>query len=144
MAGNGPPPKPANRRARTNRDPKPATILRFTHATAPDLPEDIEWHARTRDWWAMWAESPQADTFTATDWSFLLDTALMHHAMWSKGQWTLAAEVRLRVAKFGATPEDRAKLRMVFADADEKDEKRAARRPASRETYGSLRAVQAQ
>ena len=44
--------------------------------------------------------------------------------MWSKGQWTLAAEVRLRVAKFGATPEDRARLRMVFADADEKDDKR--------------------
>jgi hypothetical protein len=75
----------------------------------------------------MWRRSAQAETFTESDWSFLLDTALMHHAMWSKGQWTLAAEVRLRVAKFGATPEDRARLRMVFADADEKDEKRAAK-----------------
>jgi hypothetical protein len=75
----------------------------------------------------MWQDSAQAENFTATDWSFLMDTALMHHAMWEKGQWTLAAEVRLRVAKFGATPEDRARLRMVFADADEKDEKRAGR-----------------
>lgn len=90
----------------------------------------------------MWAESAQADTFTATDWSFLLDTALMHHAMWSKGQWTLAAEVRLRVAKFGATPEDRARLRMVFADADEKDERRAAKRQTSRDKYGPLRMVE--
>jgi hypothetical protein len=56
----------------------------------------------------------------------------MHHAMWSKGQWTLAAEVRLRVAKFGATPEDRARLRITFADADEKDEKRERRRATLR------------
>lgn len=143
MAGQGVAPKPADRRVRRNKDTKPTTTLRFTKANAPALPDDIDWHDRTRDWWSMWADSPQADTFTATDWSFLLDTALMHHAMWSKGQWTLAAEVRLRVAKFGATPEDRARLRMVFADADEKDEKRAAKRPASRETYGNLRIVPA-
>lgn len=144
MAGRGPQPKANDRKVRRNKDGIPATILRFTHASAPELPDDIEWHPRTRDWWVMWAESPQAESFTATDWSFLLDTALMHNAMWAKGRWEFASELRLRVAKFGATPEDRARLRMVFADADEKDEKRAARRPASRETYGSLRAVQAQ
>ena len=117
-------------------------MLRFERADQPDLPDDVEWHARTRDWWAMWRQAPQAETFTTTDWSFLLDTALMHHAMWSKGQWTLAAEVRLRVAKYGATPEDRARLRMVFADADEKDEKRAAKSgQAARERYGSLRVL---
>ena len=124
-----------------NRDEKPMTLLRFAHASAPELPEDVEWHPRTRAWWLMWANSPQADTFTETDWSFLLDTALMHHAMWAKMQWTLAAEVRLRVAKFGATPEDRARLRMVFADADEKDEKRAAKVASSRERRGPLRAA---
>jgi hypothetical protein len=97
----------------------------------------VKWHPRTRSWWATWADSPQADAFTATDWSFLLDTALMHHVMWSKSQWTLAAEVRLRVAKFGATPEDRARLRMVFADADEKDEKRALRM-SSQDRFGPL------
>lgn len=140
MSGRGPAPKPSNRRARTNSDPKALTVLRFEHAVAPELPDDIDWHARTVAWWAMWANSPQADTFTETDWSFLLDTALMHHAMWSKGQWTLAAEVRLRVAKFGATPEDRARLRMVFADADEKDEKRAAK-VGARERRGTLKAL---
>jgi hypothetical protein len=141
MAGRGPAPKPANKRARTNSDAgKPLTVLRFEHASAPELPDDVDWHARTVAWWEMWANSPQAETFTETDWSFLLDTALMHHAMWSKGQWTLAAEVRLRVAKFGATPEDRARLRMVFADADEKDEKRAAK-VSARDRRGSLKAL---
>jgi hypothetical protein len=102
----------------------------------------VEWHPQTVDWWEMWKRSAQADTFTESDWSFLADTALMHTAMWSKGQWTLAAEVRLRVAKFGATPEDRARLRMVFADADEKDEKRAAKQgDSSRARRGPLKAV---
>ncbi|MCW2898501.1 MAG: VWBp32 [Streptosporangiaceae bacterium] len=144
MAGHGPAPKPAGRRARANKDPIGATVLEFRPAAAPELPEDVEvdWHPRTRDWWAMWTRSSQSDTFTETDWSFLLDTALMHHAMWSKGQWTLAAEVRLRVAKFGATPEDRARLRMVFADADEKDEKRAAKATSpTRARRGPLKAV---
>jgi hypothetical protein len=142
MAGNGPPPKSEDKRARANKDEKPKTVLPFRRAEPPTLPDDIEWHARTRDWWQMWARSPQAIGFTETDWSFLLDTALMHHAMWSKGQWTLAAEVRLRVAKFGATPEDRARLRMVFADADEKDEKRAGTAAtSSRQRYGNLRAL---
>lgn len=142
MAGQGPAPKPAGRRARTNKDDKPQIVLgRFVPMCAPPLPDDIDWHPRTRNWWELWGASSQAETFTATDWSFLLDTALMHHAMWSKGQWTLAAEVRLRVAKFGATPEDRARLRMVYADADEKDSKRASRLAGSREKYAALRAV---
>ena len=141
MAGRGPAPKPAGRRARTNVDPVPSTVLRFRRAEAPELPEDVEWHPRTRDWWAMWARSPQAATFVEADWSFLMDTALMHHAMWSKGQWTLAAEVRLRVAKFGATPEDRARLRMVFADADAKDERRSVKQAPGH--FDGLRVVSA-
>ncbi|MFE7108837.1 hypothetical protein ACFU98_12740 [Streptomyces sp. NPDC057575] len=89
----------------------------------PELPEGVlgvntktgelvEWHPMTLLWWNEWRTSLQAQTFTGTDWSFLVDTALMHHAMWEKGQWTLAAEVRLRAAKFGATPEDRARLKL--------------------------------
>lgn len=119
----------------------PQTVLRFERAEQPELPEGVDWHPRTRDWWLMWGRSAQAELFTATDWSFLLDTALMHHAMWSRGQWTLAAEVRLRVAKYGATPEDRARLRMQFADADEKDLKRPEPSRSARERYGDLRVL---
>ena len=111
MAGRGPAPKPANKRARTNSDPMGIRLVQSEPVAQPPLPElmpDGEpWPEQTRTWWEMWGRSPQSETFTEPDWSFLLDTALMHHAMWSKGQWTLAAEVRLRVAKFGATPEDR-------------------------------------
>lgn len=136
MAGRGPTPKPASRRARTNKDPVAARTLRLVRQDAPELPPlgidsdgcELQWHPRTVDWWRIWAESELAKDFTATDWSFLIDTALMHHAMWSKGQWTLAAEVRLRMAKFGATPEDRARLRISFEDADEKEDKGRQRR----------------
>ncbi len=150
MAGRGPAPKPAGRRARSNAEPVPSRMLRLVRQAAPELPslgvdkdgDEQQWHQRTVDWWAMWAGSELARDFTATDWSFLLDTALMHHAMWSKGQWTLAAEVRLRVAKFGATPEDRARLRIAFADADEKDEKREkAKASAARARRGGLKAA---
>ncbi|MEU3986194.1 hypothetical protein AB0F77_40065 [Streptomyces sp. NPDC026672] len=40
----------------------------------------------------------------------------MHHTMWAKGRWEFASEVRLRAAKFGATPEDRARLKLKVDD----------------------------
>lgn len=143
MAGQGPAPKPANRRVRKGSDPIPQTRLEFRRAAQPALPEvapDGEpWPQQTRDWWAMWAESAQADIMTAGDWSFLLDTAPLHARLW-QGEVTVAAELRLRVAKFGQTIEDRARLRITFADADEKDAKRPTA-PASRSQFGDLRLI---
>lgn len=140
MAGKGLPPRPAGRKV--SKDPIPSLVLEFRKGEAPQLPADVGWHPRTVEWWQMWQRAPQSEMFTESDWSFLLDTAYMHHQYWSKGAWTLAAELRLRVAKFGQTPEDRARLRMVFADADEKDEKRAAKQASSaRDRRGPLKAV---
>lgn len=126
MAGRGPAPKdPTKRRRRNAADPE-TVITADDEIRGPELPDgvlgadkdgnDYEWHPMTVAWWQTWRESPQASTFTDTDWAFLLDTALMHTSMWSKGQWTLAAEVRLRAAKFGATPEDRARLKLKVDD----------------------------
>jgi len=102
---------------------------------------EFRWPARTREWWRMWAESPLAVDFTSTDWSELLDTAYLHARFWM-GNMSMASELRLRVAKFGATPEDRARLRIQFAAADEAEDKR--KRPASstaRQRRGPLKAV---
>lgn len=72
----------------------------------------IEWHPMTVKWWDNWRSSPQGTRMmTLVDWDFLVDTALMHHTMWSNGRWEFASEIRLRVAKFGATPEDRIRLK---------------------------------
>ncbi|EME14798.1 hypothetical protein G419_25267 [Rhodococcus triatomae BKS 15-14] len=91
-------------------------------------------------WWSMWAESPLAVEFTANDWSELLDTAVLHAALWS-GDHKVAAELRLRVAKFGATPEDRARLRITFAAADEAYDKREKPTRGSDGRYAGLRSV---
>ncbi|TCO47311.1 hypothetical protein [Actinocrispum wychmicini] len=52
---------------------------------------------------------------TGTDWDFLLDTALLHAELWS-GVASVAPELRLRVGKLGATPEDRQRLRMQIIE----------------------------
>lgn len=151
MPGRGPAPKDPSRRARTNKDPVPLRVIHAAPVEQPELPEfdlqvevdgqmvaqRFQWAARTYEWWQMWSDSPLSAEFTSTDWSELLDTAVIHSRFWN-GQVNLASELRLRVAKFGATPEDRARLRIQFAQADEAEEK--AQRPggSARERRGPL------
>lgn len=116
MPGRGPAPKPAEERRRRNVDPYPAAqVAGDDQVRGPELPDDIEWPAATREWWDTWRRSPQAQMFVATDWSFLLDTAMLHAEYWL-GDRSLAAELRLRMAKFGTTPEDRMRLRLSIKD----------------------------
>lgn len=110
MAGRGPAPKPD--RVRRNRDADLTVVEPDGETHGPELPEGIDWPDATIAWWEVWRTSPQSQTFTDTDWSFLLDTAVLHMEFWD-GNRTLAAELRLRTAKFGATPEDRARLKMA-------------------------------
>lgn len=136
MAGNGPTPKDPSKRARTNKDVAVVRILHAILADQPELPEfevttsyrdkdsgvivterePYRWSPLTEQWWGMWASSPLARDFTSTDWSELRDTAFIHSEFWS-GKTALAGELRLRTAKFGATPEDRLRLRIQFAEA---------------------------
>lgn len=151
MAGKGPSPKDPNKRARTNSDPVALRVITVTPVKQPSLPavwfpdpltgkkRRFEWPARTKAWWKMWAESPLSAEFTDTDWSELMDTALLHARYWT-GQLGLAGELRLRVAKFGATPEDRARLRITFAAADAAEAPRPER-PSSRGRRGPLKSV---
>lgn len=146
MAGRGFAPKPSDRRAGHTKDPHPFRIITAEPVQQPDLPTfevekdgdltEFVWPARTIQWWQMWAGSPLSAEFTATDWSELLDTAVLHARYW-RGDTKLASELRLRVAKFGATPEDRARLRITFAQADDAESKPRARSSA-RERRGPL------
>ena len=132
MAGNGPPPKNPSARARRNKEVVQLRVVQAVSAPKPDLPEfEVEvkrdgepvmvpfvWPAATRDWWSMLDSHPLAPEFTEMDWSYLLDTALIHASFW-KGSLDRAAELRLREAKYGFTPDDRARLRITFAQATE-------------------------
>jgi hypothetical protein len=140
MAGHGPAPSDPDGRRRRNAAPSLTVIEADGASYGPDLPVGTEWPDVTRDWWETWRQSAQASTFTDTDWSFLLDTAVLHMEFWD-GNMAVASELRLRVAKFGATPEDRARLRIEVAGQGPKSEPRK-REPAARTRRdGILRAV---
>lgn len=147
MAGRGPAPKDPSRRARVNKDPIPARVVHVERATPQDLPDDLlpdgeVWHPATLRWWRRWCESPLAEDLPEVDWSELEACAVLHHQYMQKRSFALAGELRLRMAKFGATPEDRARLRIQVADADEKDEKRASKAGTSaKERYAKLRVL---
>lgn len=99
----------------------------------PALPEDIGifWCKRTKEWWDIWRNSPQSMVMHDTDWELMLETAILHNELWMpKVVWnkttkqydnipknaselkSLASEIRSRVSAFGASFEDRRKLRM--------------------------------
>lgn len=133
MAGNGPPPKEERQRERDR--PVRELVKSDGKLGGFPLPEDVlpllpesqrdpdywegedqreEWHPQTVRWWNNWRESPQATRMlTGPDWDYLLDTALLHHQMWMSGGKNAerAAEIRLRVAAFGATYADRLRLK---------------------------------
>lgn len=149
MAGRGPAPKPADQRARRNSDPNGLRVIEARPTKQPKLPTlwvkqddemvSVSWPAVTLEWWKMWADSPLSAEFTDTDWSELRDTARLHALFWM-GDKSVAPELRLRVAKFGATPEDRARLRITFAAADEAEEK-PAKKASARGRYSGLKSV---
>jgi hypothetical protein len=123
MAGVGKPPSGSRSRARDT--PVRESVKSDGKLGGFELPADVlpfigdtgkreVWHPVTVRWWNEWRRSPQGvKMMTEPDWGYLLDTALLHHQMWMSGgrNSERAAEIRLRVAEFGATPAARARLR---------------------------------
>jgi hypothetical protein len=125
MAGRGPAPKETRSRVRDQqrREEQLTVVTDDGQVHGPGLPETMEWPEATRGWWMTWRRSAQAQTFADTDWSFLLDTAVLHAEFWL-GDKSVAAELRLRTAKFGATPEDRARLKIEIGKPSARAEPR--------------------
>lgn len=152
MAGHGKFPKPTERLADpAQRKAREAgmKVVQAEPTAQPPLPMTYgvggvryAWPEETKRWWAMWGRSPLTLDFTENDWSELLDTALLHAKYWT-GDTKVAAELRLRAASFGATPEARARLKITFAQADEAETKRRTHRAAAddRGSYKGLKAV---
>lgn len=127
MPGHGP--APTGKAVRRNKQPEKTMIKSDGKKRGFPLPKGVltdkygdeeEWHPATVQWWESWRTSPQAThMLSEPDWFALLDTALIHHKMWKNGKWEFASEVRLRVAKFGATPEDRMRLRQEIETGED-------------------------
>lgn len=145
MAGRGPAPKDPDHRARTNAQPVGQRVIEVPALAPMPLPADLlpdgdVWHPATLRWWDRWCKSPLAANLPSVDWSELEACAVLHHEYMRKRTFTLASELRLRMGKFGGTPEDRARLRITLADADEKDSKRpVAPQPEAKKRYTGLR-----
>lgn len=149
MAGRGVPPKDPTTRARRNK-PAELRVIETARTIQPDLPTiEIEadgqlvefvWPARTVEWWQKWRDEwPLSAEFTALDWEYLLDTALLHARVW-RGELRFASELRLRVAAFGTTPADRARLRLTFAMASEIESRSTGAKPRSaKQRYRNLK-----
>ncbi|WP_232543919.1 hypothetical protein [Streptomyces buecherae] len=75
--------------------------------------------------WRTWAAAPQTRHWLETDWAELELTTRIVDAFY-QGDVRLAGEIRQRVGRWGATTEDRARLRMNFdKQADEEATKAA-------------------
>lgn len=121
MAGRGFASSDPTRRVHRSAAEKSVRTFQIAPCPQPSLPWALpggdEWPKETLAWWDNWGEQPQAAEFSATDWDALAEAAVLHARFW-QGDLKVAAELRLRVAKFGATAEDRARLRIQFASAD--------------------------
>lgn len=95
----------------------------------PELPEHPmggEWCSHTRRWWDKWRNSPQSMVMLETDWELMMETAVLHDMLWNPyrknigavSQTQLASEIRRRVSAYGASFEDRVKLRMEIKTPD--------------------------
>ncbi|GAA3510025.1 hypothetical protein GCM10022234_00260 [Aeromicrobium panaciterrae] len=121
MAGNGPPPKDKRSRDRDMKlltdlvykgevfgDPLPTGVLGTEKVDGEE--REVDWHPQTLLWWEALRGWPLMEGEPAISWSFMVDTAFMHHKMWTNGRWDFAAEIRLREAKYGIMPDDRKRL----------------------------------
>lgn len=131
MAGHGPAPKPPARRARRNKPPVPERVIETdVSVPQPKLPKlpHVRWHAVTLRWWDHVGRLFENVPMAATDWDELLILARIFEQVMGCGDLKMSPELRLRAAKWGLTPEDRARLRITFAGADKAQQDQERRR----------------
>jgi hypothetical protein len=123
-------PKPKENAQRRNKH-EHAQTLSSTTTEGRALPPGLGIKsAGARRFWRTWATSPQAGAWAETDWAELEITVKLVDAFY-QGDVKLAGEIRQRVAKWGATTEDRARLRMSLEDPEDQADETAAAEPTN-------------
>lgn len=151
MAGNGPPPKDPAKRARRNKDTMGMRVVEVEPTDQPSLeslfgelnPATGEpWKRATLMLWEQLGEFARVQLLQDAQWSLFARAMILDDAVIS-GELRHAAEARLQMAKFGIAPDDLARLRIQFAQADEVEEKRRSSRSGAdvRGRYKGLKAV---
>jgi len=141
VTGRGFPPGDPEKRARPN---SAQAITDLPAARAPVRPPRLpaSYGKAVRAWWRTWLGSPQAAMFAATDWQRLLMLAPLVEEYAAAPTTGLLAEIRLNEAKFGATPEDRQRLRWRVPPGTAAPAEAAAAAPARERGDPRLQVVQ--
>lgn len=128
MAGRGAIPKTSRVRDADNvrRQVEFTTLRADGEVRGPELPDGVDWPEQTQAMYDAIRRDAIAQALTAADWLHVIDTMSLHRLLWTDepgNALKVAAEVRLRLAQLGVTPESRLRLRMLIApEADEKPE----------------------
>lgn len=132
-------PKEMGTKARRNPEKTPWQVVGLPASPAPELPphfritdandegtlvlKRIKYPQETINWWNSWVNSPLNDGFTEHDWNYLLEVSIIHAQFWLDiDRMKCASELRQRMSNFGATPADRARLRIITVTADTAEE----------------------
>lgn len=135
----GPAPKQMGTKGGRTPDKVPFRVVGLPKTPAPELPEHfrmvdandegvlvrkrVKYPPETRNWWDAWVRSPLNDGFTEHDWNYLLEVSVIHACFWLDiDRMKCASELRQRMSLFGATPADRARLRIILVNAETAEE----------------------
>lgn len=152
VAGRGPAPKDPSKLAghgAAKARQGEIRVINVDPVPQPDLVEMLgkvnaatgeEWHPSTLVLWKNLGEFPSLGALQSAQWA-VLARAMMLDDAFMRGELKHAAELRLQLQKFGIAPDDVARLRIVFAQADEVDSKRPASGASARERRGQIRAI---
>ncbi|MDD6565969.1 MAG: hypothetical protein PUF11_04170 [Parafannyhessea umbonata] len=69
----------------------------------PRLPDTVDWPEETEEWFESWRSSPVTDGWTPQQWSYLIDTALVHAEVWGSNNIAMLGELHRREAYMGVT-----------------------------------------
>lgn len=111
---------------------------------SPDLPRLAnrrKWTDIVTEWWETTRSMPHCVLWTAADWQFAVETALMKDLFWrnySDGDMkgTMATEIRRREAQLGTTAESLRQLRIRYVPVAEHEDEPPVREPVVVEQTG--------
>lgn len=78
----------------------------------------LPWPAWTKRWWGVVSTMPHCRLWSASDWEFALDTAVLKAVFHMQGAAAMATEIRNREKVLGTTADYRRDLRIRYVDAD--------------------------
>lgn len=144
----GPPPKPANKRARRNKDAVEQRVYMAVPVNQPELMENVPWPEQTIRWWRALGELPQAQEFNAVQWDHLMMIALIHADIWGNGNTRAIPEYQKAMAEYPILPASMLRLRVTALTGDElqgKNERRETReQAAAKKRYAGLQVASVQ